>query len=454
MIAALAMLPMGSASAGDWQGLSIGQAGLGSEMAFADAFHITGALARGGGRDVILLRDMDPATVLASLSGWPEGIGAILYVATSARDGALDLRDQTLSLDAMVQALASRKVTDIVLLLENCTAQDGTPASFALPEFAPDLRVLVAQSTGSGTACPDSGNRLTDLIRIASADASLQSVLTDKIVQDSLTAPVPVAERIQSGASPLTPVAPQVGDVITAGPDFLVPNKVETPRVQAVEAISPTLDLGGGSVLVFAAAPASQLLAVPRAAGLPEPSIIVGVIQISATSSFAPVQQLDDVSRSEIAYDNLPARLALRSQDPTLFASLVEAGAFDPPAPLVPSALQQELARMNCYRGRIDGDWGGGSRGALTRYFGERPGVAAVTEQPLAILFRQIIVVDDVQCPAQTVSAPRPTRTTSTRNTGEQPSSGATTSTRAAPVPSVQPSVGRTLSLGRRINTR
>lgn len=450
LVAVGALLVPGGAMCGDWQGLSIGQSGPGSESAFADAFHITSALARGGGRDVILLRDMDPAAVLASLSSWPEGLGAILYVATPALDGAPQLRGGTLPVEAMVQALAARKVTDIVLLLENCTAQDGTPVSFAMPAFASDLRVLVAQSTGNGAACPEPGSRLSDLLRSASAEASFQDVLAMQIVQDGIGVPVPVAERDASAASPLIPVAPLPGEVISVRPDILAPTADEAAPVQTVAALSPSQELGGGGVLVFAPTPSSQVAALPRAAGLPEPSIIVGVIQTSA-STFAPAQEPGEVSSSEIAYDNLPAREALRAQNPTLFASLVEAGAFDPPKDLVASALQQELARMNCYTRGIDGVWGTGSRDAVELYFAEREGVEPVTVDPQPVLFRQIIVADDVQCPAQAVRASSTGKANRGNNTQQTTSSQ---TTKADPVATTtpaqaQPSSKRTISTTR-----
>ncbi len=452
LVAGLVMLVPAAASAGDWQGMSIGQSGPGSESAFADAFHITSALARGGGRDVILLRDMDPATVLASLSEWPEGLGAILYVAAPAIDGAVQLRGGTLTLDAMVQALAARKVTRIALLLEDCTAQDGTAATFAVPGFA-DLNVLVARSTGTGAACPEAGGRLSDLVRSAPAEASLQTVLAGQIVLDTLATPVPLAERDQTGASPLIPVAPRAGGTVSTGPDILVPTATDAAVVQAVSAVSASPGSGGGGVVLFAPNPPSQIAALPRPQGLPEPSIIVGVIQTSA-STFAPAEEAGEVAGSEIAYDNLPARQALRAQDPTLFANLVEAGAFDPPEGLMARALQQELARMGCYTSAVDGDWGNGSRGAVARYFAEREGVEPVTTDPLPILFRQIIVADDVQCPVQ-VASPPPT-SGGTRNTGNTAPNrpAATTAAPAATQPAAQPSTGRTLSLGGRLNTR
>jgi hypothetical protein len=170
--------------------------------------------------------------------------------------------------------------------------------------------------------------------------------------------------------------------------------------------------------LIFAAPAAAQLAAVPRAAGLPEPSIIVGLIEASAPVSFERVPEAADVGSNEITYDNLAARTSLRRQDISLFSSLVDSGAFDPPPELLARALQTELARMGCYTAGIDGNWGRGSVGAVDRYFAQRSEDSPVTRNAEVALFRQIISFEDVACPPPevAVSVPRTPRSTQTPN--------------------------------------
>ncbi len=69
------------------------------------------------------------------------------------------------------------------------------------------------------------------------------------------------------------------------------------------------------------------------------------------------------------------------------------------------SAVQSELNRLNCYKGKIDGDWGGGSQKALSNYYSAAKTEPATTE-PTEALLRELIGRSDGRfCP----DAPRPT---------------------------------------------
>lgn len=76
-------------------------------------------------------------------------------------------------------------------------------------------------------------------------------------------------------------------------------------------------------------------------------------------------------------------------------------------------ALQQELARVGCYRLRVDGQWGPGSRRALNSYLA-RSGQSADGREPTPALVRMVRDSPAGICPAP-VAAPRvsqPARTT------------------------------------------
>jgi len=60
-------------------------------------------------------------------------------------------------------------------------------------------------------------------------------------------------------------------------------------------------------------------------------------------------------------------------------AVTASAGALTGPA--LARRLQEELVRVGCYGGSIDGDWGSGSRRAVER-FSEKSGVELITDKP------------------------------------------------------------------------
>lgn len=190
-----------------------------------------------------------------------------------------------------------------------------------------------------------------------------------------------------------------------------------------------TLVAGGG------AAPAPAVFrATPGENGLPAPSILVG---FATDGDEIVVPEVDEgpVAGAGLSYDDLEARNAMREQDAELFAGLVESGAFDPPEAEMARAIQTELARMNCYRSGIDGIWGPGSRRSVTAYYDEVGG-STPSQDPVAEIFRQIIVSEDVRCPDPPAPAPRaaaaPRRATTTQ---AAPRRAATQAAPAAPAP-------------------
>lgn len=440
------------AFAQDWQGVVIGQSGPKSPSAFSDAFYAAGALRTGGLEAVQMLRDQPRAAAVAALEALNGSERAVVYLTGPlTEDGAgIVLEGGALRFDDVVGGLVNAGVSKLALLVETCPMQNARPV---LPLSQPGLEMLSAESAGGDGTCPEIGMRLTDLLKSKlQADTSLGGLLSAVTVrsdlQDDLVlrAPLPVApvvslisdDVVTSSVVSLTPVSAPSANV------GLMPVALETASVSA----SPD----AGEVVIFAPTPQAQQAALPRAAGLPEPSIIVGIIEDLTLASFSPAEPLGEVTSNEISYENLEARRALRAQDAALFATLVGSGAFDPPSPLLAAALQTELARMGCYTSGIDGKWGPGSRRSVGRYFDEIDGVEAVSQDPSVELFRQIVLQDDITCPAPVAAAAAP-RATAKRSSSGTTSRAATkprtTTRRAAPKPAAKAAPKRTISGGR-----
>ncbi len=160
----------------------------------------------------------------------------------------------------------------------------------------------------------------------------------------------------------------------------------------------------GQPAVLLASVQGTNRFRIPTPSGFPEPSILVGM---PAPADGGVAEAPAALPGAEIAYDDVAGRNALRDSNPELFASLVSSGAFDPPEDQLVRALQTELQRMGCYRGGIDGDWGRGSRRAVTLYV-QTAGVEVPTQDAVPDLFRAIVSRPDVACPAPVVAAPRP----------------------------------------------
>lgn len=108
-------------------------------------------------------------------------------------------------------------------------------------------------------------------------------------------------------------------------------------------------------------------------------------------------------------------------------------------------ALQEELARVGCYRMRVDGQWGPGSRRALNSYL-ERSGQRSDTQEPSAGLLIMVRGSEGEICPAPVARAPsatQPARTAQPSRPAPQPAapSGPTVSAGSGNV-TVQGTVG------------
>ena len=451
---AVAVMLSAPAYAQSWQGVVIGQSGSQVPRAFSDAFHAAEAL-RVGGMDVVqLLRDQPRDTVMASFDALTVSDRAVIYLTGPLTDdgAGLILEGGVLRFDDVVSRLVQAGLSNVALLIEACPAQTST---LVLPLPQPGMEMLSAVSAAAGAECPADGARMTDLLRtkpleetplsVLLAGVSITSTLQSELMMRPAPVPVsPVVSLLDDTTSITT--ASVSNPIVSLTPVSAASADVSVVPVALQTASAAPSGAGAGEVVIFAPTPQSQQAALPTAAGLPEPSIIVGIIEDVTLASFSPAEPLGEVTSNEISYDNLDARRALREQDAALFGSLVASGAFDPPAPLLPAALQTELARMGCYRSGIDGKWGGGSRSSVSRYFDEIDGVEAVSLDPTVELFRQIVLQDDITCAAPVAAAvtPRATTTRKKAKTSTRKTTKARTTTKRAAAPKPKPKAKKT----------
>ncbi|SIS57302.1 hypothetical protein [Paracoccus saliphilus] len=169
-----------------------------------------------------------------------------------------------------------------------------------------------------------------------------------------------------------------------------------------------------------------------RRPGGPEPSIIVGDLAVLVAAD----------ARGPLGLPH-QAREAIRQRDPAMFNRLLSRGAFDPEEAQMVAGIQTELARMNCYKGGIDGDWGSGSASALRRYF-EALGSAQAAAEPEIGLYRTIIRNEAVQCPdVQPVARAAPTRSSGGGARGTRSTPTRTGSSGQATAPAASRSSGQ-----------
>ena len=405
-------------AAQDMRALVIGTPGANATTAFADAYHAANALRASGVTETLLIRDAPLSDLEATFEAM-RGPGQILiYYAGSlgasgeaptlrARGGA---SGPSLTLDGIARDLAGE--AQVILLVENCAHRATLPTGRV--ENVPE-GISLALTVPDALPCPEQGARLSDrLIEGLSDDAALFDL--GVLLDGFWVGPAPMDVTWQSvppDPEPATDDSPIIS-LLPAEPalnaETVAPvRESASPDVVHAAAQSAPARGAGSQVLVFAPTPDTQLAARPAAAGLPEPSVIVGLIPEPTEASFSPADETaDEITSNEITYDDIDARRQLRAEDPVLFETLVASGAFDPPAPLLARALQEELARMGCYTAGIDGIWGNGSRNSVRRYFDELDGASAETLEPEPSLFRQIIRQDEITCPVVAAATPRP----------------------------------------------
>lgn len=160
-----------------------------------------------------------------------------------------------------------------------------------------------------------------------------------------------------------------------------------------------------------------------------------------ATPSFDTVAEADTVLLDESA----PAE-----PDPTQLAALSSEtrslAAVPSDAPPVPGAdgvalpenlaegVQQELKRVGCHSGQVDGDWGAGSRRSLGRYFEAVKSDSTETE-PTAEVYVALTKAPENTCKAEPVAAKPATKKAATKksSTQKQATQKSTTTQKQAP---------------------
>lgn len=463
--------PLGAA-AQDWSSLVIGTPGQGAETAFADSFHAATALTVLGAPTAQMIRDVSADAILAALDAQRGKPQVILYYAGplgTAPDGSAQLLGKggqtlpELGLQTILAGLAAGGTTTAVILIEDCAGGTGQAGKVTLPSLPTGLAVHLVATAGPTGTCADPTARLTTaMTNRAGTGPSMQDLTAGFWTGAAIDAPVQFAVAALGGPSPLaTDIgivdvdAPVVSVVASNIIDVAEPVAQVRPQGTVTTATQTVQDLSvvDDNVAIFVAPAASQLAALPLTEGLPQPSIIIGIIE-GSEASFATVDDTPlDVSSNEIAFDNLDARRTLRAQDEELFKTLVASGAFDPPTQpkALETALQTELLRMKCYASTVDGIWGNGSKASVQRYFDEIDGVEPETLEPTIGLFRQVILQDEIECPpppapvAQAAPAPRATGSTGTRTTTQAAPRAAAPAPRAAapaPAPAPAPSGG------------
>jgi len=443
--------------AAPWQAIVVGHPGGGlGQQPFEDAFHASRAFENGGIPVIDIIRDLPRARLTDTLGTLTNVPRLIVFYSGRIPSGSIEMQDGTMPLTTILKSAAAGGTREMVLILENCTDASPTPAQVIVPEAPEGMELMVLTSAAFGGLCePD--ERLSDELEDMSNEAVLRGPLLDELddaivtgavsTQIMLSDPVTVGSPLlDTGAITflpddvilLTPVDDDFTNVAVApdDDDDLVLNDdlfVEVVLPAREPPLPEEVIQDDGPVITFAALPASQITALPLATGLPEPSIIVGLIEGVTDASLETNPDSED--SNALDYSNLEAVRALRVANPELFAAMLATGAFDPSQEELEVALQTELKRMNCYRMRIDGDWGRGSRRAAQQYFDEGKVDASVGTAATFDLFRTILGNKDVACATPVARA-----SSGSRSGGNRSNSGASsnrgTSSSSAPATS------------------
>ncbi|MDO5631864.1 MAG: hypothetical protein Q4G22_08505 [Paracoccus sp. (in: a-proteobacteria)] len=373
----------------------------------ADALAVSRA-AMAAGFDV---RRMEYPTALPDAPALAPQV-ALVFLSGDAEDGAVG----GWPLDRI--AARWQGAGSLILVAESCPATPGTASVASLPE--PPPRALLA-APADCTATP----RLTDALATALTTPGAEIAAALHQAGFALRQGAGWPGLTATPAQPATAGAGAADSLILAAP--LQP-------VAAPSSPAPSLPVASlpapAPVVLSAAALAQDRMARPTAPGLPEPSVIVGDPAPDMPDTASAVT----VVEGQAIPTGFDERERLRLTDASLFASLLQAGAFDPAPAEQVSAIQAELARMGCYTGTVDGQWGAGSRAAAQRYFAQA-GTAAPTLAPETALFRALAARPDLRCPAPTPqpvaqpaprvtpapAAPRPTAPAAATSAPRQP---------------------------------
>lgn len=355
------------------------------------------------------------ASVLVLGSSWPETLApiadnAVLVPADGFVDEVAKTRaeliyvgsplvgdaDGTSALSMLFAELPADRATTVVV--NSCGWEGQLPDPAELTAALVDRAAVTLAIPREANGCDAEG-----LASAFAAAAGLENAERRAALQDG--------GYLLDEAKPET-ASPMGGLVISALPAEAM-TVADTPNV-ILASSDPTVsrDTVAGTPDTNVSVSSAEPIATRRPGG-PEPSIIVGDLAVLVAAD----------ARGPLGLPH-QAREAIRQRDPAMFNRLLSRGAFDPDGAQMVAGIQTELARMNCYKGGIDGDWGAGSASALRRYF-EALGSAQAAAEPEIGLYRTIIRNEAVQCPdVQPVARAAPARS----------SGGGARSTRSAPV--------------------
>lgn len=331
--------------------------------------------------------------------------GSNFLVPTDAR---LDSREaaarETLQLDTIVSKLSHRD-RQTLILLDACrdnplpASVRGSDAAQGLAQIQTGINTYVAFATAPGRVSFDgngeNGPFASALVRfmplpdtgITEVMNSVRRSVVDQTNslqmpwdQSSLLDPFYFNRGIESegGIEIVSVEGVELGPVISP-----VPPPGKTPAGQPPAAGEPQFRVADlpaslpklgdvkstGVAPTIGAEPAAP--AAPAATGV-EPARPVGPVTEQVADippALAPISPGPAVVGVEIEPEAVPG---------------VEVEAVDPQR--VAELVQEELKRIGCYTGGIDGDWGRGSRGALERYFDSKKVAATSTEPTMELL--------------------------------------------------------------------
>ncbi|EBA05754.1 hypothetical protein [Sagittula stellata] len=457
---ALTLLGLSAAplTAQDWQAIVVGQPGPGTDVSLDDALHAGEALKKGGVPLLDVIRDMPRARLTDTLAVMGDVPRLVFFYSGRMPSGSLAMQDGAMPLDTILQSAAGAGTQEMILMLENCSDESPIPSRITVPDAPDGMALMVVASAGPGARC-EPGERLSDALRAMSEEQSLTGDLLARLDGMFTVGSVP-SPVVMTGAGPqdsgdsLVELLPE--DVIllpaldgdfslgggesgfeeTIGVDEVI-EIVLPARVPDIPDM-PEIVEDNSPVITFAALPTAQIAALPIVAGLPDPSILVGLIEGVTDASLEVDPQPDAPSTALASFFDDNAEIAtslatlrnMRQNDPEMYSSLLATGAFDPQDDRVlAKVIQSELSRMNCYRGRVDGQYGRRSREGSSSYFDElkKKGLAALDDPAATVdLFRLILGNDDIRCPDPVVARPR------TNNPARQ--QNATRQTQSSPV--------------------
>ena len=241
---------------------------------------------------------------------------------------------------------------------------------------------------------------------------------TTEVAPEAPVEPVaePVPETTEVAVAPEVPVEPVaepeptiVATAPEATPEPPVVPEPEAPTTVVAEA--PVATAPVTSVTITSIPETTIIAALPR----PDPTSPLGgtdqeaePIRLAAltweTRGILELNAVDAdrarVTGNEVTPDNDANRQLLAAIDPRLLADQdLTVGEGE-----LARTIQSELARLGCYRMTVDGDWGKGSRTALTSYFLARKSVPTSLE-PSVELVVQLQRESKVVCAVQVARA-------------------------------------------------